>query len=286
MWDEAMRSWKANFPMAAGYTLRADEFINKTRIGEIKNVKVDVVHLSPPCQYFSPAHTHKGPNDEMNTASLFAVGELLAVVKPRIVTLEQTWGLLWERYQDYFHNLIHMFTSHGYSVRWSLVHFQEWGLPASRRRLIIIASCPGESLPTMPPPTHALSPSPGSGLRPFTTVNKALSKIPIDHPLKNVLGNTLKTPKREWVGNVIMKQAMTCNGGGNYHMSGLRDFNLAEYAALQGFPMNFKFCGSNNTNIKKQMGNAIPPSVARRLFEWIKKWLDGVDGIVEEPIVI
>ena len=78
---------------------------------------------------------------------------------------------------------------------------------------------------------------------------------------------------------------MTTSGGQNYHPSGTRDFTLREYASLQGFPLNHVFRG---TGIKKQIGNAVPPCVAKVLFESVKRDLDRADGIVEvrETVVL
>ena len=72
---------------------------------------------------------------------------------------------------------------------------------------------------------------------------------------------------------------MTTSGGQNYHPSGERDFTLREYAALQGFPPSHVFAGSC---VKKQIGNAVPPVVAKVLFESIKRQLDEADGVVQE----
>lgn len=84
-------------------------------------------------------------------------------------------------------------------------------------------------------------------------------------------------------GNIILPRAMTCSGGQNYHPSGLRDFTIREYASLQGFPLNHRFIGSY---VKKQIGNAVPPSVAKILFEGIKSALDKADGITDTHEVI
>jgi len=53
----------------------------------------------------------------MNEAALFSV-QLLEKTKPRIVTLEETAGLL-SRHKPYFFTLINTFLSLGYSVRWA-----------------------------------------------------------------------------------------------------------------------------------------------------------------------
>ena len=103
--------------------------------------KVDILHLSPPCQTFSPAHTREGQNDERNSASFFALEELLKTTKPRVVTVEETFGLT--RTVDnlpYFRSMIQTFTRLGFSVRWSVFNLRDFGLPQPRKRLFIIAS--------------------------------------------------------------------------------------------------------------------------------------------------
>ena len=130
----ACQSYARNFFGTTVYNFWAHDFVQLDRC-----VKVDVLHLSPPCQFFSPAHTHMGKDDEMNTASLFAVEALLKKAKPRVVTLEQTAGLL-QRHLPYFNAVINMFTSNGFSVRWRLFNCADFGTPQRRLRLFVIAS--------------------------------------------------------------------------------------------------------------------------------------------------
>ena len=100
---------------------------------------VDICHLSPPCQFFSDAHTWAGKDDEMNTASLFAIFNLLEKAKPRVVTLEQTSGLV-RRHPIFFNAVVNMFTSRGFSVRWRVMNCADFGLSQRRMRLFVIAS--------------------------------------------------------------------------------------------------------------------------------------------------
>lgn len=283
----ACETWRANFPLARCYTMAAHQFVQLAQRAERNGfpeiMKVDILHLSPPCQYFSDAHTVNGKDDEMNTASLFAVRDIIEVAKPRIVTLEQTFGITRSKFMWYLSALIQMFTSLDFSIRWAVVQLAQWGLPQSRRRLIIIAACPGEILPEIPPPTHSSQPS--DGLKPFATINQTISQIPLgspDHdPESTHQYNGRAMPSYD--GNAILPRAMTCSGGQNYHPSGERDFTIREYASLQGFPPNHLFRGNY---IKKQIGNAVPPSVAKILFESIKRALDQANGIVEEHEVM
>ncbi|KAI4236866.1 MAG: hypothetical protein LQ349_002282 [Xanthoria aureola] len=77
------------------------------------------------------------------------LGRLLDIAKPRVVTLEQTAGLMrlgyrGGRHSNSFDQFINQFTSRGYNIALKIFNMAEFGLPQHRKRLIIIASCPGE----------------------------------------------------------------------------------------------------------------------------------------------
>lgn len=132
----ACKSYQLNFFGTPIYHVWANDFSNCKR-----DLKCDICHLSPPCQFFSPLHTSNGKNDEMNTASLFAIEALLKKAKPRVVTLEETAGLVRiGLHRDYFNAVINMFTSQGFSVRWKVLSCADYGVPQQRKRLVIIAS--------------------------------------------------------------------------------------------------------------------------------------------------
>ena len=133
----AIATYCLNFPHARCEGIGASDFV--TALTEA--FKVDILHLSPPCQTFSPAHTRPGPNDERNEATFLATEELIKKTKPRIVTLEETFGLT--RTLDnmaWFNAMIQMFTKLGFSVRWKVFNLLEFGLPQPRRRLFLFAS--------------------------------------------------------------------------------------------------------------------------------------------------
>ncbi|RDW92290.1 hypothetical protein BP5796_01684 [Coleophoma crateriformis] len=283
-WEHACSTWIANFPSAHCYQMHCHQFVSEVNSGRV--TRVDMLHISPPCQTWSPAHTVAGKNDEMNTASLFAVMAIIMAVRPRIVTLEQTFGICMARFQQYFNALIQQFTSINFSVRWAIIPLQNLGLPQRRHRLIIIAACPGEILPRMPAFTH----SDGSdGLQPFLTVNEVLAKIngrlrqePRDPILDTA--NPCDPPKSPYDGSKFLRRAITTHGGQNYRPDGFSDFTLREYAGLQGFPPYHVFKG---LGIKKQIGNAVPPTSAEALFRSIIQDLGGTNEAAStRPIVI
>jgi DNA (cytosine-5)-methyltransferase 1 len=100
---------------------------------------VDHLHLSPPCQYWSSAHTIAGKDDNKNIASLFCVEDILKKFNPRTHSQEQTSAIL-SHHGIVFGYLIHMIVSAGYNVRWKIAKFEQYGLSSSRKRLVIFAA--------------------------------------------------------------------------------------------------------------------------------------------------
>lgn len=70
-------------------------------------------------------------------------------------------------------------------------------------------------------------------------------------------------------------RTITCNGGeSNYHPSGLRRFTPREVACLQTFPLSFEF---SHRNVRKQIGNAVPPKLAEAIYREISRSLRQTD---------
>ena len=61
------------------------------------------------------------------------------------------------------------------------------------------------------------------------------------------------------------------------HPDETRPFTVREYARIQKFPDEWKFCG-NLTEQYKQIGNAVPVELARRVGLKIVKALEGIKG--------
>lgn len=134
----ACRTYARNFFGATVYKLAADEFIFLPDTNQ--DLRVDILHLSPPCGYWSKAHTTSGQHDEMNRATLFAIEQLLLKVKPRVVTLEEVDGLNDKNNKPYLASLIQQFTAQGYSVRWKIFNLADFGVSQPRKRILMIAS--------------------------------------------------------------------------------------------------------------------------------------------------
>ncbi|KAI1488017.1 S-adenosyl-L-methionine-dependent methyltransferase [Biscogniauxia mediterranea] len=273
----ACQTYRTNFPRTGLQEMPVYNFVkqqNETR----SRRHTDVVHISPPCQTWSPAHTIAGPNDDANMAALFSCGDIIAKERPRITTGEQTFGILFGRFEAFFNSLVFQYTSLGYSFEWDLLNLSHYGLVQPRKRAVWIASCPGEALPPFPAPTHVDKP---------VTVRQVLRAVSPCASLHNIADMHQRAPFRKpaYDDRAPLRRCITTNCADNYHPSGLRNFTIRELAMLQGFPINYQFRGTAR-QIKRQIGNAFPPTVVKVLYSHIHAWLLQKDNVVEQAIDI
>ncbi|KAK7549432.1 S-adenosyl-L-methionine-dependent methyltransferase [Phyllosticta citricarpa] len=260
---DALNSYAQNFPNAQRFAMDAQDFA--TRLPDEEVPHVDILHMSPPCQFFSQAHTTEGRNDEKNFAAIFTIGQLVEKVQPRIVTLEETNGILRSTHVKTFYQALSQIVSLGYGLRWAVLPCQGYGCAQPRKRLFLLASAPGVPLPPFPKPTHG-PPGPElreSGLRPFTTLRLAVTNIASNSTLHDPENEKRRfdSPKEPFDPDECSKRTMLTNNEGNfYHWSGLRKWTPREMACLQGFPTTHQFTGQLG-EIRRQIGNAVPPNV-------------------------
>ncbi|KAF2258718.1 S-adenosyl-L-methionine-dependent methyltransferase [Lojkania enalia] len=276
--ENAIVAYGANFATANIYQLDAHNFPPPDAPKE--SLKVDILHLSPPCKYWSPAHTRPGQNDQANYEAIFTVGAILSELKPRIATLEQTFGLATSReHQRNFRQLKNDIIKAGYDLRYTIEDMSAFGLPQQRKRLLIIAARRGTPLPPFPKPTHGPR---GSGLKRFVSVFDALE------PLRRLAARNhhdtyhqplLRRPINKEPYNPhtsFLKGCVTVSGGENHHYSGKRRYTARELSLLQSFPYGYHFTGTHGEAVK-QIGNAYPPVMAAAVFKMIIRILEALD---------
>ncbi|PIB01614.1 Modification methylase NgoMIV [Cercospora beticola] len=249
--------------------------------------RVDVMHVSFPCQGHSRANRGLNPEkDAVNIALSYGTfGKLLQMCKPRLVTMEQVTGILSKDDGQHLRSQIHTLIANDYNVRWQSHVLRDYGNPQGRHRLIVIASCPGQALPDWPERTH------GPGLKPFVTIRNILDQVQRPGHNREVMQHAVTREPGErapYNPNVQLIGCITSSGGyrrdkhsNNYHPSGTRDFTFQEKAQLQGFPWYHSFCGGKQM-VGLQIGNAVPPVFAEKLFRSCIKALKKTDKLVEE----
>ena len=109
---------------------------------------VDVLHASPPCPNFSQAKTGAGETDE-DIALAAAVCWFIATLKPKVFTLENV--LLYRKSVSFFW-IVQVLHAGGYHVRWWHSNAANYGVPQTRKRLVLVAA--RDFVPRRPTATH------------------------------------------------------------------------------------------------------------------------------------
>ncbi len=260
-----------------------------------------------PCQPFS-SYAFKNKNkDKKKYSLLYEFGRLVKDVQPDIVTMENVPAIASFKLQSVLGDFVRTLELEGYYVSYQVVYCPNYGVPQTRKRLVLLASKLGEI--ELIPPTHRKDN--------YVTVRDVISNLP---PLQ--AGEVCPTDKlhrcrtlsalnmrrmeatpyggswRDWPEELLLNchkkeggksfgsvygrmtweepaPTMTtlCTGIGNGrfgHPEEDRALSLREGATLQTFPQNYVFKTNSITATAKLIGNAVPCEYARRLGETIK----------------
>lgn len=269
--------------------------------GNIPVPDYDLLIASPPCQTFSVAGAGAGRQalDEVieaitseaykDPAALLAFGEKhdmrtalvltpLAHVwrdRPTYVAFEQvpTVRPVWEKCAE-------VMREWGYSVEVDALNAEQYGVPQTRKRAILVARLDGPvSLPT---PTHSRYHSRDpekldAGVLPWVS----MADVRDTGDFRFVRSNYGSGGDPDARGERRVDQpasAVTSKVGSN-KWDGHQKMSLAEASALQSYPTNpaFEWCGARMKRFL-QIGNAVPPLLAQAILEALVAPSDAFDS--------
>jgi DNA (cytosine-5)-methyltransferase 1 len=258
----------------------------------------DIVLGGFPCQDFSVIW--KQPGLEGKRGGLYRhFLDFVAAKKPKAFVAENVKGLLTANKRKAIETIIKDFETiePGYVVLPHLYNFADYGVPQFRERVLIVGIRVDTGFDFKHPlPTHGENKE-----NPYYTAGEALDKplkvkhnielincadktkrmlklipeggnytaIPQDHELyvKGMISHVYRRIHRSEPAKTII----AAGGGGTwgYHYPEARPLTNRERARLQSFPDDFEFKG-NITEVRRQIGNAVPPEgvrlLARRLL--------------------
>lgn len=246
----------------------------------------DVVIGGFPCQGFSIANPYRHIKDKRNRLYL----ELLRVIrdkKPKYFVAENVAGLCsiggYDNEKDRKEqkgkilkkilNELENINSPGYHVEFKILNAADFGVPQSRKRIIILGTRRGvKRILKHPVPTHTNDPELMEylGLKKWITLGEALKGLP-EKPngkIPNHIGTAHKVKINGFLGNRETdpkkpSPTIVGRGGGTGgpviipHPNSKRRLTVRETARLQSFPDDFIFEGSMCSQYR-QIGNAVP----------------------------
>lgn len=255
--------------------------------------KVDIVTGGFPCQAFSYAGKKLGFEDVRGTL-FYEFARCVKEIQPTIFMAENVRGLISHDKGRTLETIKQVLSSLGYNIETHVFNAAYYGVAQKRERLIIIGTKPGAKFTPPVPETkmmtlrEALKNCPVSEGQTYSEKKKAvLDQVPpggswINLPediQKEYMGKSYYSGggKRGMARRISWDEpclTLTCSPSQKQtercHPDETRPFTVREYARIQSFTDDWTFCGGIGEKYK-QIGNAVPVELARRLGLELKK---------------
>ncbi|MUG96404.1 DNA (cytosine-5-)-methyltransferase [Scytonema sp. UIC 10036] len=254
--------------------------VNLTPLSELVD-SVAVIIGGPPCQPFSVGGHQLGLKDSRDGFPTFI--SAVQRYRPKFALFENVRGMLF-RNKDYFEEIVFALQELNYTVEWKILNAVDYGVPQKRERLFCVAHKGGWRWPekthihgsqytagdaleelaySVPPNSRFLTHSMDEYIKKYEIASKCIKPrdIHLDIPSRTVTCRNL------------------CGATGDMLRIRLPDgrrrrLTVREGARLQSFPDWFEFQGSENSQFN-QIGNAVPPILAKALARSVKVYLNG-----------
>ncbi len=265
------------------YRLNIGDHIDPRDIRDVPSREIpegDILIGGFPCQGFSVANWNRTIGDPRNLLYQEMV-KILHDKQPKFLLAENVKGLASMGKGSVLKMILEDFSSAGYRVCHQVLNAADYGVPQTRKRLLIVGIREdlGVELNFPPRPTHAEHGKASiQGLRPWITVGEALAHFPKPENKTGIPNHEHSKYKLRFNGHLghrkidPNKPAPTVTARGDdrggvvviHHPGNHRRMTARELAAVQSFPDDFVFFGPK-TSAYRQIGNAVPPKLAKAL---------------------
>lgn len=292
---EISETYKYNFP---NNHLIVDDIKNITA-AQIKNLKgdsdVDVIIGGPPCQGFSMAGNigRKFVDDPRNHLFREFV-RVVDIVKPRMFVMENVARMATHNHGKTIEEVCNEFEKIGYHVQYKVLNSVYYSVPQNRRRIFVVGVSDNmdfgyptpsfdfktvkDAIDDLPKlgngersdvPNHFAMKHTQQMLDKMAYVKEGGSKQDIPESIRPKSGDA-----RKYIRYDRNKPSITITGDMRkvFHYNQNRALTPRELARIQTFPDNFIFQG-NSISIQQQIGNAVPPLLAKAMANSVKQAL-------------
>ena len=281
--------------------------ITKLDAPDIKGV--DVLTAGFPCQPFSNAGLRKGTKDPRGTLYQQTF-KFIEKLKPKAIVFENVRGILSTKVEGgkLIDEIVDTLTEKfGYHVSYRLLNFSHFGVPQKRIRVVLIAiknkkyidhifpeivegmdlslkatlkgvtnrlPNQNEMMKLNPQALHygAMTPEGGSWKSiPYELLPERWKKIR-DNMAKYHYPNFFRRYARDEISGTITAACKPENAGVWHPIKG-RIYSVREIARIQSFPDDFAFHGKSVKSKYQQIGNAVPPQMAKLIANQLKHYL-------------
>jgi DNA (cytosine-5)-methyltransferase 1 len=274
----------------------------------------DALAFGFPCNDFSVVGKQKGFNGKYGPLYSYGV-KAINIHNPKWFIAENVSGIQSANSGEAFKKILEDLegAGKGYNLTANLYKFEEYGVPQTRHRIVIIGirndlklkfKVPApitrkkyisarEALENPPIPKDAANQERTSQSK---TVIERLKHIPAGENAwhKNIPEHLRLNVKGAKMSQIYKRLSpdkpsytITGSGGGGthvYHWSENRALTNRERARIQTFPDSFIFEGSKES-VRKQIGMAVPPTAAKIIIEAVLKTFAGIPYDHIEPKV-
>lgn len=269
---------------------------------------IDVVIGGPPCQGFSVQR--RGDDEDPRNNLVIEYIRLIKDIKPKLFVMENVGGLLSPRGLPFYNRLISELGEAGYNIQKEKLTATDFEVPQGRKRVFIVGKLdlPGISEFKFPDPlgkpvqtvrdaiydlmdkdeatianhkADKLSPKNLERIRAITE-GQGRDSLPEELQLNCHKNNSTHRHldaygRMAWdlPAPTITARFDSFSRGRFGHPVLDRSITLREGARLQTFPDDFEFLGSK-VEVARQIGNAVPPVLAEKVAECVKRSLGGI----------
>jgi DNA (cytosine-5)-methyltransferase 1 len=254
--------------------------ITKVNPEQFKKEKYDVLLGGFPCVTFSIVGKRLGLKDDINGKLYESFVNYVKELQPKVFLAENVKGILSANKGEAIKIITKKFEETGYKLKIQLVKFAEYGVPQFRERVLFIGIRKDiKDEFNIPKPTHKDNyitvKQAFKGINKNCVNNNLMRQLPTTTAKLEAIpegGNFKDLPKhlaiKGLMSNIYRKldrnkpaYTVIASGGGGtwtYHYEKPRALTNRERARLQTFPDDLMFKGSN-TEVRRQIGNAVPP---------------------------